>query len=84
MEWQRVYGDVAEYVCLDTKSSNRWMRKHRYVPPRFNNAAMLLQYVTDARLDETLHGVLGEYFPIITFHRLIAHTRLTLSFLWYQ
>jgi hypothetical protein len=82
--WQRVYEVVAASVCLDTKSSNRWMRKHRYVPPRFNNAAMLLQYVTDARLDETLHGVLGEYFPIITFHRLISHTRLTLSFLSYQ
>ena len=56
--WQRVYEVVAAGTCLDTKSCDRWMRKHRYVPPRFNNSAMLLQYVADARLDETLHGVL--------------------------
>ena len=56
--WQRVYEVVAAGTCLDTKACERWMRRHRYVPPRFNSAAMLLQYVADARLDETLQQVL--------------------------
>ena len=49
--WQRVYEVVAAGTCLDTEACERWMRKHRYAPPRFNSAAMLLQYVADARLD---------------------------------
>ena len=56
--WQRVYEVVAAGTCLDTEACERWMRKHRYAPPRFNSAAMLLQYVADARLDETLQRVL--------------------------
>ena len=56
--WQRVYEVVAAGTCLDTQACERWMRKHRYAPPRFNSAAMLLQYVADARLDETLQQVL--------------------------
>ena len=58
MVWQRVYEVVAAGTCLDTEACERWMRKHRYAPPRFNSAAMLLQYVADARLDETLQRVL--------------------------
>ena len=36
------------------------MRRHGYVPPKYYDASMLLQYAVDSRLDETLQNILTE------------------------
>ena len=56
--WHRIYEVVAPGMCLDLAAGERWLRRHRYAPPRFNTAALLLQYVVDSRLDETLQEIL--------------------------
>ena len=58
--WQRVYEVVAPDACVYLRAGEHWLRRHRYVPPRFNTAALLLQYVVDSRLDETLQEILTE------------------------
>ena len=58
--WQRVYEVVAPGTCVHFEAGERWMRRHRYCPPRHAHAAMLLQYVVDARLDECLETILTE------------------------
>ena len=40
--WQRVTGCRPDF-CLDLPAGQRWLRRHRYAPPRFNTAALLLR-----------------------------------------
>ena len=58
--WQRVYEVVASGTCVYFEAGRRWMRRHRYVPPKYYDASMLLQYAVDSRLDETLQNILTE------------------------
>ena len=58
--WQRVYEVVASGTCVYFEAGRRWMRRHRYVPPKYYDASMLLQYAVDSRLDETLQIILTE------------------------
>ena len=58
--WQRVYEVVAPGMCLYWEAGARWIRHNRYVPPKMTHAAILMQYVVDARLDETLQEIFNE------------------------
>ena len=58
--WQRVYEAVTPGMVLHLEAGERWLRRHRYAPPRFNSAALLLQYAVDSRVDETLREILTE------------------------
>ena len=58
--WQRIYEVVAPGMCLYWEAGARWIRHNRYVPPKMTHAAILMQYVVDARLDETLQEIFNE------------------------
>ena len=58
--WQRVYEVVEPGMCLHWEAGVRWIRHNRYVPPNMTHAAILMQYVVDARLDETLQEIFNE------------------------
>ena len=58
--WQRVYEVVEPGMCLHWEAGVRWIRHNRYIPPNMTHAAILMQYVVDARLDETLQEIFNE------------------------
>ena len=62
--WQRVYEVVEPGMCLHWEAGVRWIRHNRYIPPNMTHAAILMQYVVDARLDETLQEEAESLFDI--------------------